>query len=201
MSTGQEINDSMRIISTLSSKGGTKMETTMKTKDVSRILGVDPTTVQRWVKHFKIKALTNEQGHYVFKEEDVKVLKEIKQQLNAGKRMKDVRLYGSRFEHVEKRSENEQVPVWKHYEKIDSLFERVLMLENKLEGKADGVVTYQLLKHRSELNEMNEIIEKMKAKLEDVEQRLKNAQEKNDVTETTGHPRKRRQPLAKLFSL
>ncbi|WP_082407126.1 MerR family transcriptional regulator [Bacillus sp. JCM 19041] len=36
----------------------------LKTKEVSKAIGVNPTTIQRWTKFFEIKCEVNEQGHF-----------------------------------------------------------------------------------------------------------------------------------------
>lgn len=64
----------------------------MKTKTVSEELGVNPTTVQRWVRHFNIQCDKNEHGHYLFRQEDIDQLKEIKTQLDNGLLMSDIQI-------------------------------------------------------------------------------------------------------------
>lgn len=173
------------------------MQTMMKTKEVSELLGVNPTTVQRWIKHFNMRTITNEQGHYVFGASDVQQLKQIQNQLNAGKRMKDIRLEETKETKTE--SKETMIPAWQYYAKLDSMMDRIMMLEEKLERKADDVVSYQLLKHRNELNEMTRILKNIETRLDLVEEFMKEAQEKrlNDEVE----PTKRRRAFAKMFSL
>lgn len=173
------------------------MQTWMKTKEVSDLLGVNPTTVQRWIKHFNMRTETNEQGHYVFEERDVQQLREIQNQLNSGKRMKDIRLQKQGTTEEEK--QERKVPAWQYYEKLDTMMERIVMLEEKLERKADDVVSYQLLKHRNELEEMSRILKNIEARLELVEQYMKEAQEKRLSDEV--EPTKRWRSFAKMFSL
>jgi len=173
------------------------MQTMMKTKEVSELLGVNPTTVQRWIKHFNMGTVTNDQGHYVFEERDVQQLKDIQSQLNSGKRMKDIRLE-DRVKVAEHKDEK-KVPAWQYYEKLDSMMDRIVLLEDKLARKADDVVSYQLLQHRNELNEMSRVLKNIEGRLEAVEEYMKAAQEKRLNHEI--EPTKRRRAFAKLFSL
>ncbi|UTW69704.1 MerR family transcriptional regulator [Anaerobacillus sp. HL2] len=62
-----------------------------KTKVVSDELGVNPTTVQRWIKNFNIPYETNDLGHYLLAEKEIELyLRSLKEQLNEGLTMKEI---------------------------------------------------------------------------------------------------------------
>lgn len=135
----------------------------LKTKTVSEELGVNPTTVQRWVRHFNIQCDKNEHGHYLFKQEDIEQLREIKAQLDNGLLMSDIQIQS--FHTSEKSVE---LPT-QFEEKFDRLNEAIRALEKKVEEKADAVVSYQMLQHASELEELIKKMENMEARLQDLE--------------------------------
>lgn len=135
----------------------------LKTKTVSEELGVNPTTVQRWVRHFNIQCDKNEHGHYLFKQEDIEQLREIKAQLDNGLLMSDIQIQS--FQTSEKSAE---LPS-QFEEKFDRLNAAIRALEKKVEEKADAVVSYQMLQHASELEESIKKMENMEARLQDLE--------------------------------
>jgi chromosome-anchoring protein RacA len=139
------------------------MEMVLKTKTVSEELGVNPTTVQRWVRHFNIQCDKNEHGHYLFKQEDIEQLREIKAQLDNGLLMSDIQIQS--FQSSEKSVE---LPT-QFEEKFDRLNAAINALEKKVEEKADAVVSYQMLQHASELEELIKKMENMEARLQDLE--------------------------------
>ena len=57
----------------------------MNTKAVAKLLGTSVSTIQRWVKQLNIEMERNELGHFIFSEENIELLKEVKQQLQQGK--------------------------------------------------------------------------------------------------------------------
>ncbi|MCM3730454.1 MerR family transcriptional regulator [Fictibacillus nanhaiensis] len=139
------------------------MEMILKTKTVSEELGVNPTTVQRWVRHFNIQCDKNEHGHYLFKQDDIEQLREIKSQLDNGLLMSDIQIQS--FQTAEKSVE---LPT-QFEEKFDRLNAAIRALEKKVEEKADAVVSYQMLQHASELEELIKKMENMEARLQDLE--------------------------------
>ena len=64
----------------------------MKTRVVSKKLGVHPTTVQRWVKFFDLDTRKNEHGHYLYTDNDLALFQEIKQQLENGLALSEISL-------------------------------------------------------------------------------------------------------------
>lgn len=139
------------------------MEMVLKTKTVSEELGVNPTTVQRWVRHFNIQCDKNEHGHYLFKQEDIEQLKEIKSQLDNGLLMSDIQIQS-----IQTTDKSLELPT-QFEEKFSRLNAAIEALEKKIEEKADAVVSYQMLQHASELEELIKKMENMEARLQDLE--------------------------------
>jgi chromosome-anchoring protein RacA len=145
------------------------MEMVLKTKTVSEELGVNPTTVQRWVRHFNIQCDKNEHGHYLFRNEDIEQLKQIKNQLDNGLLMSDIQIEGSENDFKIRANNNLE-------DKFVRLDRAIDALEKKIEEKADSVVSYQMLQHASELEELIKKMEDMEVRLQDLEvSLLKNA--------------------------
>lgn len=135
----------------------------LKTKTVSEELGVNPTTVQRWVRHFNIQCDKNEHGHYLFRQEDIEQLKEIKSQLDNGLLMSDIQIQS-----IQTTDKSLELPT-QFEEKFSRLNAAIESLEKKIEEKADSVVSYQMLQHASELEELIKKMENMEARLQDLE--------------------------------
>lgn len=133
----------------------------MNTSAVAKMLGVSPSTIQRWVKQANLQMERTELGHYQFSEESIEVLKDIKDQLNNGVLLQDLKLKG-------KKPRKATVAAPQNDALLDKLMQRMDHLENKLSGKADDVVSYQILQHRREIEELqteiarlNEVIDGM----------------------------------------
>lgn len=143
------------------------MDGYMKTKDISERLGVNPTTVQRWTKFFNIPCEQNELGHYFYTEEQVSVLSEINQKLKAGNKMKDIEIdVAEPKTELERQPQmNRSVPSAEYEEKLQEMMSHIQEIEYKLTQKADEVVSYQLLKHRSELDEMATMLKRLENRL------------------------------------
>lgn len=62
----------------------------MNTSEVAKLLGVSPSTVQRWVKQLGLPMEKNERGHYYFNDVDIDQLKEIHEQLQSGTLIQDI---------------------------------------------------------------------------------------------------------------
>jgi chromosome-anchoring protein RacA len=140
----------------------------LKTSVVAKRLGVSAKTIQRWVKKYDIPCEKNEAGHYVFDEQAVTKLEKIK------------------FLGVDEQ-ENEQV------EQIEKIHGRLNQLEQKIDQKADDVVSFQLLQHRKEMEEMLQ-------QLQQLEQRLANLEQQKTVHIPQEEPKKaKRRGIISLF--
>ncbi|WZY01478.1 chromosome-anchoring protein RacA [Bacillus sp. FSL W7-1360] len=178
--------------------------TLLKTKDISDRLDVNPTTVQRWTKFFGIEHKTNEHGHYVYKEQQIATFAYIQKQLQEGKKMKDIAFNGQTKRRTAVRIPS--VPKEQYEAKLEKVLVQVNDLEEKLSTKADDIVSYQLLKHRSELDEMVSLIEQLEKRLEAMDEKMSQhlAAAVNEQPRETTFPNKvRRGPwraIMKLFS-
>ncbi|PCK19723.1 MerR family transcriptional regulator [Bacillus pumilus] len=149
----------------------------MNTNEVAKEIGVSSKTIQRWVKQLNIPVARNELGHYEFHEDIVKLLKEVKHQMNEGVFLQEIKLpiyeetahqlspavktdiSTQRIEALEEQVKNlihQQTHVT-HFE------ERLHDLERKLAKKADEGVSYQLLQHRREIEDLTTKLERLTA--------------------------------------
>ncbi|WP_216829202.1 chromosome-anchoring protein RacA [Alkalihalobacterium elongatum] len=170
------------------------MENALKTKEVSDLLGVNPTTVQRWVKYFNIHCQMNEHGHYLFQTPQVETLREIKGQLSEGKKMKDV-MVSNNSVISNSETQEDMMPTFKYEQKLEMMMARIEELEEKLASKADDVVTYQLLNHRKEIEAMSKSLLSIEERLDQMDEIIK----QNIKMPLEEMPQKRRS-LMQLFS-
>lgn len=128
----------------------------MNTSAVAKQLGVSPSTIQRWVKQANLQMERTELGHYQFSEESIEILKDIKEQLNRGVLLQDLKIKG-------RKPRKATVSGVKSDTAIGRLEERMNEFESKLSRKADEVVAYQILQHRREIEELQSEITNLKA--------------------------------------
>lgn len=149
------------------------MEKQYKTRTASEILGVNPTTVQRWIKYFNIPCETNEQGHYLIVEKQLELLRGIKEKLNNGMTMKEI--YEKEFEGYPEnlvKLNKAMIPAENVEERLEQLMIHIEQLERKLSVKADEVVEYQVLQHRSELDSLFSMVSKIEERMSKMEHYL-----------------------------
>ena len=137
----------------------------MKTKQVSDELGVNPTTVQRWVKYFDLSCEKNELGHFLFTSETLEELKGIKNDLRRGYSMEKIKSKGSPTKSTPEKIVSQQM----FEQKLDRFAVRLEQLERQLEEKANEVITVQVLQHRSELDELVKKVNSLEGKLMELE--------------------------------
>ena len=179
------------------------MEKVFKTKEVSEELGVNPTTVQRWIKYFDIPCKTNELGHYLIAEKELEYLLNIKERLNRGFTMKEIREKNDPVQVVKEKKER-MIAASVFEEKLEQLMIHIEQLERKLSVKADEVVEYQVLQHRSELDSLFSMITKIDERMSRIEQNLPVMEQKvvggveSNIPEQLKKPR--RNSLMRIFS-
>ncbi|WP_071394931.1 MerR family transcriptional regulator [Bacillus tuaregi] len=122
----------------------------MNTRAVAKLLGISTSTVQRWVKQLKLEMERNELGHFIFSEEDIELLKQVKKQLQEGTLLQDISIQLPKRAGTFKQKQPDG--------DIDELAQKVKSLEISLQQKADDVVSYQILQHRREMEELQEQI-------------------------------------------
>lgn len=130
----------------------------MNTSAVSKLLGVSSSTVQRWVKHLGLKMQRNEFGHYIYSEEDIEILKDFKQQIQSGIPIHNIK--------VTKKTRRGSMVLHRQPVTNDILLDKIKNIEKDLDSKADSVVTYQLLQHRREIEELKAQIERLNKQIE-----------------------------------
>lgn len=110
-------------------------------------MGVSPSTIQRWVKQFGIEVGRNELGHYHFGEDHLEILKDIQSQIQNGALIHEVKLSVQKTPGMILQNEDHSV-------QIKELEDKVSQLDSRLDSKADDVVSYQLLQHRREIEDL-----------------------------------------------
>ncbi|WP_312474827.1 MerR family transcriptional regulator [Neobacillus sp.] len=140
----------------------------MNTSDVAKLLGVSTSSIQRWVKQLGLPMEKNERGHYHFTSEDIELLKKIHEQLQNGTLIHDIsplREKKSPRKGVVKAVENDVA--------LEKLFSKVSKLEISLNTKADSVVSYQLLQHRREIEDLQNHVNQLSQQLELLQNQVK----------------------------
>lgn len=164
----------------------------MNTRIVAELLGISVSTVQRWVKQLGLEMERNELGHFIFSEEDITLLKQVKNQLQQGKILQEIEISSTkRTGHIKRNDSDEYV------EQITSKLKEI---EISLEQKADSVVSYQLLQHRREIEELQRqilLLTEKVSNLEEVLQRDREAALSKEKLKKT--PRKRNKFLQSIF--
>ncbi|GAE44932.1 hypothetical protein JCM21738_1688 [Mesobacillus boroniphilus JCM 21738] len=127
----------------------------MNTSAVAKLLGVSPSTIQRWVKQANLQMERTELGHYQFSEESIEILKDIKEQLNKGVLLQDLKVKG-------RKPRKATIPSVKPDMVLDKLMKRMEDFENRLNRKADEVVSYQILQHRREIEDLQNEVDRLK---------------------------------------
>jgi chromosome-anchoring protein RacA len=135
----------------------------MNTSAVAKMLGVSPSTIQRWVKQANLQMERSELGHYQFSEESIEILKNIQEQLNNGVLLQDLKIKGKKS----RKATVTPAPSDIRYEKLT---ERINNLENKLGGKADDIVSYQILHHRREIEDLQNEVGRLSDIIESLQQ-------------------------------
>ncbi|MGG3090502.1 chromosome-anchoring protein RacA [Bacillus safensis] len=151
----------------------------MNTNEVAKEIGVSSKTIQRWVKQLNIPVARNELGHYEFHEDIVQLLKEVKHQMSEGVILQDIQLP------IHKETVRQSAPAAEadvSIQRIEALEkqvkaliqqqlhvtdveDRLQELERKLAKKADEGVSYQLLQHRREIEDLSTKFDRLAAAL------------------------------------
>lgn len=129
----------------------------MNTSAAAKALGVSLSTVQRWAAASGLNIERNQHGHYVFSDADIEAMKQIQTEQNSGPPAQQPKRKGRRTQPAA----GEQ----------DEYGEAIRTLQRQLENKADSVVSYQLLQHRQEIEELQGTISKLEKRLSALENR------------------------------
>ena len=153
-----------KIVEKLYNEGGISLNT----KSVAEMLGISTRTVQRWVKQLNMNMARNDLGHFIFTEENIEQLKQVKKQLDEGILLQDITLEKHKRSGIIKSSQPEKKK--EEMEEIqEELEDKISLLETSLYQKADSVVSYQLLQHRREIEELQEQVSYLTGRLSDLE--------------------------------
>lgn len=126
-----------------------------KTPFIAKKLGVSPKAIVRIAQQLNLQLEKNKFGHYIFSEADLQKMLEFQRT-------------------TVEQEENSPAPViqaapadeLKQFTKqLQAITMRLDRMEEKIQEKADDVVTYQLLQHRREMEEMMEKIERLESAL------------------------------------
>lgn len=135
----------------------------MNTSAVAKLLGVSSSTIQRWVKQLELQMERNELGHYSFTDEDIQLLKQVQEQLKKGVMIQDVTVERKKTRTgVVKSAGNDPF--------TEKLLARMNEFEQRLNKKADDVVSYQLLQHRREIEELQAEVEMLNKRIQCLEE-------------------------------
>ncbi|MGG3562443.1 MerR family transcriptional regulator [Neobacillus rhizosphaerae] len=174
----------------------------MNTSEVAKSLGVSASTIQRWVKQLELPMEKNDRGHYYFSNDDINLLKKIHEELQCGTLLHDitpVRTKKSIRKGVVQAVENDEV--------IGKVWKKVNELELSINSKADSVASYQLLQHRSDIEELQSQVSELTSQLrllqeQLAEQRSQSKKEKTLVIDSSSKGRKKRKNMiSSLFGL
>lgn len=147
----------------------------MNTTAVAKVLKVSPRTIYRWVKQLGLEMERNDLGHYVFTEEDIEQLKHVQDQINKGSILQDVTVNA-------KKGRKGVIKATVNDEMTEKYLAKLEILEKKINQKADDVVSYQLLQHRREIEDLQYEVSKLNERIEILETQ-QSATKKNIPTE------------------
>jgi chromosome-anchoring protein RacA len=138
----------------------------------------------------------NELGHFIFTEENIKLLEQVKKQSQNGNQPQNIKT-----EH-KKRTEITHQPTHEMIQQ-EELEIKLQDLETKLYQKADSsIITYQLLQHRREIDDLQEQVHQLTETITQLEQLLEKetaATKENTSADDTLPPRKKKGFFGFLF--
>ncbi|MDQ0232155.1 MerR family transcriptional regulator [Metabacillus malikii] len=170
----------------------------MNTATVVKELGVSRRTLMRWVDQLGIELMKNELGHYQFTEDDVNRLKEVQlQSQNESQQTTQTPTKKEQRTGTAKTTPNYDIS------KFQAMNERIDELERKVRSKADDVVSFQVLQHRKEMEELLSkisLLEEKVAELEQSKQKRETIKENVLVFDQTPAPKpKRKNFISTIF--
>lgn len=151
-----------------------KEDLILNTSEVAKLLGVSVSTIKRWVKQLGLQMERNERGHYQFNNETIDYLKFIQTQINNGILLHEI----APLPEKEVRTGIVKTTSNENNKAMTELASKIDHIEQKLNGKADSVTTYQLLQHRRELEDLQELISTLTTQMEALESELTDLKKK-----------------------
>ena len=171
----------------------------MNTSEVSKLLGVSHSTINRWITQLKLDIDRTALGHYRFSEEDIALLQQIKEQLQNGIILQNIQIGEKK---VRKATLTSKQAITDENKIVEKLQEKVTHIEKRLETKADDVVSYQLLQHRSDIEELQKTINKLTKQIETLESKIINGPQSDyyfAFNETATTEKQKKKPFLKTF--
>ncbi|WP_449538083.1 MerR family transcriptional regulator [Ferdinandcohnia sp. Marseille-Q9671] len=171
----------------------------MNTAEFAKKLGVSTKTVRKWIKNLNIPCTKNEYGHYVFEDTDLPLFEEIRNQVRSGVPTEKVDL---NTQQPRKGTVRKMVQVNDKTlsEKLNKMMDRIKENERRIEEKASDVVSYQLLQHRKEIDELQKRVQTLEAYIQRLEDEKEELQKQTAITlEKIEQPRRRKRVLGFLF--
>lgn len=144
----------------------------MNTATAAKLLGISQSTLKRWIKELDLDMNRNELGHYDIQDEDILVLKQVKKQIQNGTFLQDVTISRNKVR-------KGKTAILSKEPTSDILIQRMNELEKKLNEKADKVVSYQLLTHRKEIEDLEKEINRLNTQVELLEKKLAESESKD----------------------
>ncbi|MGJ9381996.1 helix-turn-helix domain-containing protein [Salipaludibacillus sp. CF4.18] len=170
-----------------------------KTKEIAEEFGVNPSTVQRWVKYFQLPYTSTSQGHFEMDQKTFQKLKHIHLDTKTGKKLRDISFTNTSLSEPSI-LKGRMVSANQLDERFERLGIQLDHLDRKLQTKADEVVEYQVLQQRKEINELNDLVVQLTERLTSMEQALISKHEVAISMDTEHKPMKKRR-LSGIFSL
>lgn len=134
----------------------------MNTNTVAKLLKVSPSTIHRWVKQLDLDMERNELGHYIFTKEDIDLLKNVQEQINKGSILQEITISRNK---VRKGAVKANIA-----DKFtEDILDKLEILEQRIAQKADEVVSYQLLQHRREIEDLQNEVVNLNKRIEVIE--------------------------------
>lgn len=165
----------------------------MNTGEVAKLLGVSASTIQRWVKQLELPLERNDRGHYFFNESDIKILKEIQTQIQHGSLIQEISV-GQEKKQLKATAIADDKNNW-----TENLAIKMNYLENKLNDKADSVVSYQLLQHRREIDDLQNQVNVLTEKLQMFEAQTQSAAASDQTLAEINSSKKKKRWFRSIF--
>ncbi|MCM3240540.1 MerR family transcriptional regulator [Heyndrickxia oleronia] len=167
----------------------------MNTASVAKLLGVSHSTIQRWIKQLELEIHRNDLGHFEFSDEDIAMFKQIQAEIQKGKLLHEINLPFKKVRKGKKTQSDQPT--------TNTLHEKLIQLEGQINGKADNVVSYQLLSHRREIEDLENEMIKLTNRIEQLEKKLFETQQQSqtDTQPVEFREREKRKGFLKLFNI
>ncbi|MFE8699415.1 MerR family transcriptional regulator [Cytobacillus sp. FJAT-54145] len=162
----------------------------MNTNGVAQLLGVSSSTVKRWVKQLGLRLEKNEFGHFIYNEGDIQRLVSFQSEVQLDSPKRSITVDGRALR-------KGIVTIRAKDKKVENLMSKVEYIEERLERKADSSVTYQLLHHRREIEEMQNQIKELTERLAKLE--TKKTSSIPLITEHVEQPKRKKKKLVTTF--